>query len=307
MAGPVAGVGLFGLFPSGRPERAYERVVIWTVALAGFLLPLLEAVSEANIAPAGGPPDSVPPGLVPRLVGARPGAAGRSRRGGVPHLSGLAGDRGGAARAALPAHRRGPAQADTLAVPRHGGLGQPVDPGWPCSGSWPTRTTRPPRPRATCCPTWRLAATAGVAARGVVLHRGIRYRRARPARVRAPCPAGIDRRRARRPGRPGRPADQPGRAGRRRRGGRRGRRGCGPGRSAPSGARRGPVGARRAAGGLRQPQPLRREPDPGARLGRAAARPGRGGPPRPGPDLGPGIAGGGGRAAAGGHGRHAGW
>ena len=60
MAGPVAGVGLF---PSGRPERAYERVVIWTVALAGFLLPLLEAVSEANIAPAGGPPDSVPPVL----------------------------------------------------------------------------------------------------------------------------------------------------------------------------------------------------------------------------------------------------
>ena len=63
VAGPVAGVGLFGLFPSGRPERAYERVVIWTVALAGFLLPLLEAVSEANIAPAGGPPDSVPPVL----------------------------------------------------------------------------------------------------------------------------------------------------------------------------------------------------------------------------------------------------
>jgi signal transduction histidine kinase len=63
VAGPVAGVGLFGLFPSGRPERAYERVVIWTVALAAFLLPLLEAVSGANIAPAGGPPDSVPPVL----------------------------------------------------------------------------------------------------------------------------------------------------------------------------------------------------------------------------------------------------
>ena len=63
VAGPVAGVGLFGLFPSGRPERVYERVVIWTVALAGFLLPLLEAVSKANIAPAGGPPDSVPPVL----------------------------------------------------------------------------------------------------------------------------------------------------------------------------------------------------------------------------------------------------
>ena len=33
------------------------------MALAGFLLPLLEAVSGANIAPAGGPPDSVPPVL----------------------------------------------------------------------------------------------------------------------------------------------------------------------------------------------------------------------------------------------------
>jgi signal transduction histidine kinase len=67
VAGPVAGVGLFGLFPSGRPERAYERVVIWTVALAAFLLPLLEAVSEANIAPAGGPPDNVPPVVYPPL------------------------------------------------------------------------------------------------------------------------------------------------------------------------------------------------------------------------------------------------
>ena len=67
VAGPVAGVGLFGLFPSGRPERAYERVVIWTVVLAGFLLPLLEAVSEANIAPAGGPPDNVPPVVYPSL------------------------------------------------------------------------------------------------------------------------------------------------------------------------------------------------------------------------------------------------
>jgi signal transduction histidine kinase len=61
VAAVVAAIGLVGLFPSGRPERAYERVVIWTVVLAGFLLPLLEAVGEASIAPAGGPPDSVPP------------------------------------------------------------------------------------------------------------------------------------------------------------------------------------------------------------------------------------------------------
>jgi signal transduction histidine kinase len=73
VAAPVAGVGLVGFFPSGRPERAYERVVIWTLVLAGFLLPLLEAVGEASIAPAGGPPDDVPAVLyralfVPALV-----------------------------------------------------------------------------------------------------------------------------------------------------------------------------------------------------------------------------------------------
>ena len=55
VAAPVAGIGLIGLFPSGRPERAYERVVIWTVTLAGFLLPLLKAVSLADIA-SGDPP-----------------------------------------------------------------------------------------------------------------------------------------------------------------------------------------------------------------------------------------------------------
>ena len=121
VAGPVAGVGLVGLFPSGRPERADERVVIWTVALAGFLLPLLEAVGGASIAPAGAPGRRAA-GLVPPPVRPRPGAAGRSRRGGVPHLSGLAADRGGPSRVALPAHGRGPAQADTLAGPGHSGL-----------------------------------------------------------------------------------------------------------------------------------------------------------------------------------------
>ena len=54
-AAPVAAVGLVGLFPSGRPERAYERVVIWTLALAGFLLPLLQAASLADISSDGGP------------------------------------------------------------------------------------------------------------------------------------------------------------------------------------------------------------------------------------------------------------
>jgi signal transduction histidine kinase len=63
LAAPVAAVGLIGLFPSGRPERGYERIVIRTIALAGFLLPLLEAVTRANIAPDGGPPDGAPPVL----------------------------------------------------------------------------------------------------------------------------------------------------------------------------------------------------------------------------------------------------
>ncbi len=62
-AAPVAGVGLIGLFPSGRPERAYERAVIWAVALAGFLLPLLEAASLADISSDGGPSGDLTPVL----------------------------------------------------------------------------------------------------------------------------------------------------------------------------------------------------------------------------------------------------
>jgi signal transduction histidine kinase len=63
VAAPVAAVGLIGLFPSGRPERRYERAAIWAVALAGFVLPLLEAVSLADIAPSGGPAYSEAPVL----------------------------------------------------------------------------------------------------------------------------------------------------------------------------------------------------------------------------------------------------
>ncbi|MGH3178000.1 MAG: sensor histidine kinase [Streptosporangiaceae bacterium] len=63
VAAPVAGVGLVGLFPSGRPERAYERVVIWAVALAGFLLPLIGAASLADISSGGGPSGNVTPVL----------------------------------------------------------------------------------------------------------------------------------------------------------------------------------------------------------------------------------------------------
>jgi signal transduction histidine kinase len=67
VAAPVAGVGLVGLFPSGRPERAYERVVIWTVVAAGFLLPLLEAASLADLSSDGGPSGSLAPIMFPAL------------------------------------------------------------------------------------------------------------------------------------------------------------------------------------------------------------------------------------------------
>ena len=49
-ANSVAAIGMIGLFPSGRPERGYERAVIWTSVVAAVLLPLLDAVSTANIA-----------------------------------------------------------------------------------------------------------------------------------------------------------------------------------------------------------------------------------------------------------------
>jgi signal transduction histidine kinase len=46
----VTAVGLIGLCPSGRPERTYERVVIWTVGLLAFGVPLLGAVTADDIA-----------------------------------------------------------------------------------------------------------------------------------------------------------------------------------------------------------------------------------------------------------------
>ena len=56
----VAAIGMIGLFPSGRPERGYERVVIWTAAVVAVLLPLLDAVSAANIALAEVPGQALP-------------------------------------------------------------------------------------------------------------------------------------------------------------------------------------------------------------------------------------------------------
>ena len=105
VTGPVAGIGLFGLFPSGRPERRDERAVIWTVTLAGLVIPLLEAVSGADVAPAGGPAWQRAARRLPRPVRARPGPAGRRRQRGLPHQPGLAADRPGPARPALPGRR----------------------------------------------------------------------------------------------------------------------------------------------------------------------------------------------------------
>ena len=59
-ANAVAAIGMIGLFPSGRPQRGYERVVIWTSAVVAVLVPLLDAVSAANIALTGLPGQGVP-------------------------------------------------------------------------------------------------------------------------------------------------------------------------------------------------------------------------------------------------------
>ena len=256
MAGPVAGVGLFGLFPTGRPERAYERVVIWTVVLAGFLLPLLEAVSEANIAPAGGPPDSVPPVLYRSLW--------------VPALAPL----GGAAEAVYRTFPAWPVIGVVLLALRYRRtdgarrrkirwlfLGMAVSFGlWiPAALLW--QLADPDNAAAAAASGvlsyLGLAATLGsllVALfytgvfgidqpdRRAFVHRVLRLSIAVLLAVLAVLAGVLASRVA--------PT-------RRRGGGRGGRRGGGPGRSAPSGARRGPLGARRAAGGLRQPQPLR--------------------------------------------------
>ena len=56
----VAAIGMIGLFPSGRPEHGYERVVIWTSAVIAVLVPLLDAVSAANIALTGVPGQGMP-------------------------------------------------------------------------------------------------------------------------------------------------------------------------------------------------------------------------------------------------------
>ncbi|WP_203703597.1 sensor histidine kinase [Asanoa iriomotensis] len=45
----AAGMGLIGLFPSGRPENATERAVLWTVGAQVALLPLFAAVTNPDL------------------------------------------------------------------------------------------------------------------------------------------------------------------------------------------------------------------------------------------------------------------
>jgi len=40
----VAAVGLIGLFPTGVPQRAAERRVLWTAAAMAVLIPVLQIV-----------------------------------------------------------------------------------------------------------------------------------------------------------------------------------------------------------------------------------------------------------------------
>ncbi len=55
-----AGVGLIGLFPSGRVERSYERAAMWVVGLVGLLCPLIDAVSASNVGLGDIPEENAP-------------------------------------------------------------------------------------------------------------------------------------------------------------------------------------------------------------------------------------------------------
>jgi hypothetical protein len=305
VAGPVAAVGLFGLFPTGRPGRAYERVAIWTVVLAAFLLPLLEAVSEANIAPAGGPPDNVPPVVYPSLW--------------VPALAPL----GGPAEAAYRTFPAWPVVGVALLALRYRHtdgaqrrrirwlfLGLAVSASLWIPAALLYQVADPDNAAATAASEMLsilgLAATHGSLlaamfytgvfgidepARRAFVHRvlrvsiavvlavlavlaGVLTSMAAPAAVAVAVTVAVA---------------AAGQAVRRR---------------LEHAADRWVLGARLAgyASLSRFGESLTRVPQ----LGRAAARPGRGGPPRPRPGLGLGIAGGGWRAAASGRGRHAG-
>jgi signal transduction histidine kinase len=64
-ASVVAGIGMFGLFPTGVPERG-ERAVLWAAAVVGGLLPLLTAVSNPTL-PKGMVPNPAEPTITSPL------------------------------------------------------------------------------------------------------------------------------------------------------------------------------------------------------------------------------------------------
>jgi len=51
--GLVGGIALFGLFPDGRTQRAYERRILWAVAVVGVLLSFLNAITHPTLAQDG--------------------------------------------------------------------------------------------------------------------------------------------------------------------------------------------------------------------------------------------------------------
>ncbi|MEV6494572.1 sensor histidine kinase [Actinoplanes sp. NPDC051633] len=53
--GLVGGLALFGLFPDGRPQRAYERRVLQVVAVVGALLPVVYAITHPTLDGIGNP------------------------------------------------------------------------------------------------------------------------------------------------------------------------------------------------------------------------------------------------------------
>jgi signal transduction histidine kinase len=65
----VAGIGLFGLFPTGKPERRAERLVLSVAAAAALALPLLLLVSRPT-APPGVFPEHIPAITSPLYVAA---------------------------------------------------------------------------------------------------------------------------------------------------------------------------------------------------------------------------------------------
>jgi signal transduction histidine kinase len=74
--GLATGVALFGLFPDGRPQRAYERRAVVILAVAGGLLPVLYAVTHPTLAKGGFPDPEDPllasPFYVPATAAAGP-------------------------------------------------------------------------------------------------------------------------------------------------------------------------------------------------------------------------------------------